>query len=69
MSIWEILSWANVIILGVGAPIVLVFFLRDLGALLAYLDSGAAAAPPFEVAPVDAEPLSLDACQGGRPPL
>lgn len=69
MSIWEMLSWANVVILGVGAPIVLVFFLRDLGALLAYLNSGAAASPPLEVAPVEAEALALDACQSGRSPL
>jgi hypothetical protein len=34
MSGWELFTWINVGLLGIGAPIVLAFFLRDLGDLL-----------------------------------
>jgi hypothetical protein len=37
MSGWEIFTWVNVVVLGVGAPIVLAFFLRDLKELLSRL--------------------------------
>ena len=38
MSGWEIFTWLSVGILGIGAPIVLVFFLFDLKELLSHID-------------------------------
>jgi hypothetical protein len=63
MSIWEWASWANVVILGVGAPIVFVLFLRDLKSLLAMLNSAQEALPPVEEQARVLEPIVLGSSQ------
>lgn len=37
MSIWEWFTWINVAILGLGAPVVMGFFLKDLKQILKQL--------------------------------
>ncbi|MBM4352995.1 MAG: hypothetical protein FJ109_04250 [Deltaproteobacteria bacterium] len=70
MTIWEGLTWANVVILGLGAPVVFWFFLRDVRSLLTYLTAGEAAAePPLELALVQAPVQAEGSCQSALPPL
>jgi hypothetical protein len=73
MSIWEWASWANVVILGVGAPVVFLFFMRDLKSILACLTAARDALPSMEAAAIELEPataaVTLEACQSERPPL
>ncbi len=69
MSIWEWASWTNVVILGIGAPVVFLFFLRDLKSILACLTAAQDAMPALEAPALELEAVPLDACQSERPPL
>jgi len=53
MNVWQWFTWANVAILGLGSPIVLVFFFMTLKSLLGELNGNSA---PATDGPTDGAP-------------